>query len=114
MNDSDDDALEALLFRPVVVLPDAGFTAAVMARMQALPAPYPPASARARLDGLRASAQREARLQRRAVAGGTLLAVLIAVAGAPTDALAQPGALALGLTVTGLVLAWSLLREPLA
>ena len=108
------DGIEALLRRPLPELPDDGFSAAVMARVRALPTPAPAAPALAWLQGRYAMAQRAARWER----GGALVGAAVALAwwaasdGAVVDLAAQGATLSLALLVSAAAVAWSLLSAP--
>lgn len=113
----DDGALDALLRQPLVGLADDGFSAAVVARVRALPAQsavLAPAQALRHLEQLRVSAQRDLRCNRYGAAVGiaAALAVLAASGGAPADLAAHGVPLVLALLISSAAVAWSLLGEP--
>ena len=115
--DIDDHALDALLHQPLMELADDGFSAAVMARVRALPAQsaaLTPAQALRQLQQLRVSAQRDLRCNRYGAAVGiaAALAVLAASGGAPADLAAHGAPLVLALLISSAAVAWALLGEP--
>lgn len=115
--DIDEGALDALLHKPLTDLADDGFSAAVMARVRALPA-HPaalaPAQALRQLQQLRVRAQRDLRCNRYGAAVGVAaaLAVLAASGGVPANLAVHGAPLALALLISGAAVAWSLLGEP--
>ena len=111
MNDDDRD-LEHLLRWPLPNLPDAGFSAAVMQRVQALP---PMLAAEQALDHLRRQQVRDARCRHlvsyaSALGAALALAWLAAAGGVP----GEPAALlpALGVALSGAAVGWTLLNAP--
>lgn len=108
------DPLDALLRAPSGDLPDAGFSAAVMRRVRALPpAPKPVQTLRGLERGL-ARSQRAQRYSMVGLAVGATFALAwwAAAGGTAVDIGDRGAALALALAVSGAALAWSLLSEP--
>jgi hypothetical protein len=115
MSESDDDeALEALLRRQLPVLPDDGFSRAVMTRVRALRAPLAPDQALAQVQRRRAAGRRDARFNRYGSGVGVAFAVGIWIArhGAGADLAAHGMALVLALTISAAAVVWSQLSEP--
>ncbi len=118
MNEFDDgDALEALLRRLAHdegALPDDGFSAAVMARVRALPAPVAPELALAQLQRRRTTAQRDARWSGYGIGWGLAAAVAVLALdnGASANLASHGAALTLALLISAVAVAWPLLDEP--
>ena len=113
MNES--DPLDALLQAPLIELPDAGFSDAVMRRVRALPPAPTAAQTLGRMKQLRDRSQRTQRYGNYGLAVGAAIALAWAagIGGMSAAELAGRGVtLGLALAVSGAALAWALLSEP--
>ncbi len=114
---ADGDMLEALLrrlAREESPVPDAGFSAAVMARVRGRSSPVAPDQALAQLQRRRISARRDSRWSGYGIGLGLAAALGVQAAsdGAPANLAQQGPVLTLALLISAAAIAWSLLNEP--
>lgn len=108
-----DESLEALLRDPQPALPDAGFSAAVAARVRALPRPLEPVQALIQVELQRAAGRRDSRFNRYGIGLGSAVALAAWFArGGDVDLSTHGPALILALIISAAAVAWSQLSAP--